>query len=198
MRRAHDPAGFGGTDFGCSGEPQHHAGDAGGASGKREFSAGHRVKRFWLAPQLGDDGTECVAGKTIGGGTQRHLGIVGAHSDDETRIESQFDKTGHRQFAGLKPGKALRDPQHEAAVLRDAPCERERKTGCGGALPALLRKDFVQRAEREPALQDVIGKPMAKRHTLAEPLAVDRLQARHRASQRRECIHAGASHLRRS
>jgi hypothetical protein len=197
-RRAHDPAGLGGADFGRGGEPQHHAGGAGGTGRERELAACHRVERLRLPPQLSDDGAERVAGKAVGGGAQRHFGIVSAYRDDEARIKPKLDKTRHRHCAGLAAGKVLRDPEHEATVLRDAPDERERKAGRRCTLPPLICKHLVQRAEREPALQGVIHSRMSKRHAFAEPLIIDRLKASDRASQGRECFVAGANHLRRS
>src|SRR5579859_4452196 len=45
-RGTQHPAGLCSADFGASSKPQHHAGDAGGAGGKRELAACHRIERL--------------------------------------------------------------------------------------------------------------------------------------------------------
>jgi hypothetical protein len=93
MRGAHDPARLGRGGLRGRAKPQHQGGDAAFACGQRQFAAGDQIERTCLAPDLGYDGAERVAGKTIGGGTQYDVRRRRTHDNKVTRIEPQFGKT---------------------------------------------------------------------------------------------------------
>ena len=99
----------------------------------------HTSGSSWSVPEPGPENTEmnAVLMPTAG------MAFPTSGRDDEARIEAKFDKARHRQLTGLAAGKALRDPEYEAAILRDAPDQSERKAARGHALPSLFGKHLA-------------------------------------------------------
>ena len=177
MRSAHDPARLGRGSLRGRAKPQHQGGDTAFACGQRQLAAGDEIERARFTPDLGDDGAERVAGKTVGGGTQYDVRRRRTHDNKVTRIEPQFGKACHRQVAGLDRGEVLSDPEHEALALRQASRQPEREArGCRGLRAC---KHLMHAAQGKPALQRGIGAGVAQRPALQQTFAAAGLQPLH-------------------
>jgi len=178
MRRAHDPARLGGGRLRRCAQPQHQRGDPALACGQCQLAACDKIERTRLAPHLGNDGAERVAGKTVGGGTQYNFRRRRTHDYQVPRIETELRKTAHGEITGFQRGEILPDPENETLALRDPPRQPEGKArGCRRLSAG--RKHLMHRAERDPALQRGIDAGSPQRIARKHPLAPAGLQPLH-------------------
>ena len=176
MCRTDNPARLGGGGLRRGSKPQHQGGDAALAGGERQLAARDEIERARLAPDLGNDRAERVAGKTVGGGTQYDFRRRRTHDYNLPRIETELRKTTHGQIAGLQRGKILPDPEHEAFALRDPPRQPQRKARGRCGLPTGSRKHLMHCAKRDAAFQRGIDACSPKRVPRKQPLATACLQ----------------------
>jgi len=167
MRRAHDPSGLGRRRLGFRRHPQHHAGDARGLRGQRQFAAGDEIELPRLAPDFEYDDANRIAGQRVGGRPQRIVHIGRAHGHEQARIETEFGQSAHRHRARFNLGEILPYPHHwpmwkfRCRHPAREPCD---KAGRRRTLPAGVRKHFVHRPQSEAALQRRVGVRMPERH----------------------------------
>jgi hypothetical protein len=110
MRRAHDPSGLRRRRLWLGSYPQQQAGDAGGLGCQRQLAAGDEIELTRLPPDFQHHGAQRIAGQRVGGGPQRGIDIGGAHRHEETRIETEFGQSVHRQRARFNFGEILPYP----------------------------------------------------------------------------------------
>ena len=116
-----------------------------------------------LAPKLQHDRTHRIAGEGVGGRSQCMFDAGGVDGDEKARIKAEFGKPAHRDRARLNLVKILSDPNHRPA-RGDAAREPRDKAGRSRALPAGLRKHFVNDAQSEPPLQARVRLRMPERY----------------------------------
>jgi hypothetical protein len=185
MRRAHDPSRLrrGGRRLGR--QPQQQAGDARGLGCQRQLAAGDEIELSRFAPDLQHDGAKRVAGERVGGGPQRGLHIGCMHRHHETRIETEFGQSAHRQRPRFNFGEILTHPNQRPPCRRPPgkACDKARRRG---TLPARIGEHFVHRSHGEPALQRGVGLGMAERHPARRTGIAMRLDALDAAAQIRK------------
>ena len=185
MRGANDPSGLGRRRLRLRRHPQHQAGDARGLRSQRQFAAGCEVDLSRLAPDFQHDGANRIAGQRVGGRPQRTLHICCAHGHEKARIKAKFGQPAHRHRARFNLGEILPYP-YQWPPACGAAGESGNKTGRRSALPAGLRKHFMQRAQGEPALQRRIGIGMPEPHPARRTGLAMRLDALDTAAQSRK------------
>jgi hypothetical protein len=193
MRRAHDPSGFRRRRLWLRPYPQQQAGDAGGLGCQRQLAAGDEIELTRLPPDFQHHDAQRIAGQRIGGGPQRGIDIGGAHRHEETRIETEFGQSVHRQRARFNFGEILPYPQQRTsrANAPGKPCD---KTSRASTLPAGLGKHLVHRPHREATLQQRVGVGMAERHPVRPVRIAMRLDAFDAPTQTRKHVRACAGH----
>ena len=163
MRRAHDPSCLGSRRLGLRRHPQQQPGDTRGLRRQRQFAAGDEVELSRLAPDFQHDDANRIAGQCVGGRPQRNFHIGGAHGHQEARIKAEFGQSAHRHRTGFDFREILPHP-YQRPPCRHPPgkaCDEPRRRG---ALPARLRKHFVDRPQSETALQRRVDVRMPERH----------------------------------
>ena len=163
MRRAHDPSCLGSRRLGLRRHPQQQPGDTRGLRRQRQFAAGDEVELSRLAPDFRHHDTDRIAGQRVGGRPQRTVHIGGAHRHEEAWIETEFGQSAHRHRARFNLGEILPYPHQRPPGGRPTRKPRD-KTRRRGALPARLRKHFVDRPQSETALQRRVDVRMPERH----------------------------------
>ena len=162
MRRAHDPSRLRRRRLWLRRHPQQQAAHPRGLCRQRQLAAGDEIELTRLAPDLQHDGAERIAGQRVGGRPQRSLHVGRAHRHEETRIETEFGQSAHRQRARFNFRKILPDP-HQRPPCGHPPREPRDKTCRRSALPASFREHLVHRAQGETALQRRIRIGMSER-----------------------------------
>jgi hypothetical protein len=192
MRRADDPSGFRGRGRRRRRHPQQQCGDAGGLGCQCELAAGDEIELARLAPDFQYHGAERIAGKRVGAGAQRGLGIGRAHGDDQARIEAELAKPAHRQRAGFELGKILPHPDQRFS-RRNPSRETCDKAGCRRTLMP-FGKHFMHRGDSQAAAQHRIRARVSKRDPVERMRIAIRLEALDAAAQRYKRACACAAH----
>ena len=193
MRRAHDPSRLRRRGLWLRRHPQQEAGDAGSLRRQRQLAAGDKIELPRLAPDLQHDDAQRIAGQRIGGGPQRGVDIRRAHRHHQTRIETEFGQSPHRQRARFNFSEILSHPQQRPPCRHPSRKARD-KTRRRGTLPAGIGEHLVHRAQSEAALQRRIGVGMAKRHPVRPARLAVRFDALDAAAQGRKRARACAGH----
>ena len=149
------------------------------------------MSRF--APDFQHHDTKRIAGQRVGRRLQRSVHIRRAHGHEDTRIETKFGQTAHRQRARFNFGEILTHPDHGPPGCRPSRKARD-KTGRRGTLPAGFGEHLVHRAQGEAALQRRIRVGMAERHPVGHVRLAMRLDVLDAAAQSRKRAYACAGH----
>ena len=163
--------------------------------GQRQLAAGDEIELPRLAPDFQHDGAERIAGKRVGGGTQRGL-AVGARA----RSRAGADR-GRVRASRSSTARRIRFPQNPAAPrpaarARDPPRDASDKTGRRRALMA-FGKHFMHRGHREPAAQHRI-RPAWPSATLFERVRIAGVSMRSMLPRRDASVFVRALIMRRS
>ncbi len=191
MCRTHDPSGFRRRRPRLRRHPQQQRGDTRGLRRQCQLAAGDEIELARMAPDLEHDGADRIAGQSVGRGPQRSVGILGAHGDQQPRIETEFAEPAHRQRAGFNFRKVLPHPD-QRPPRRHPSREPRDEAGSRRALVSFC-EHFMHRRARQPALQHSIRSHMAERD-LVEVMRRALLQAFDASAQTRKRARACAAH----
>ena len=161
-RSAQQPTRFRGRGGGQGGVTQRKSGDAMFCRRKRQPAACYQVERFRPAPEFDHHRAKPVAIQSFGAGPQGSGRIGNFHNQQTCGIKTKSEQAGAENLTPFECRKILLHPEQPFVFANNPRGQPQHKTRGSRRIRRCRRKDFVQRAASQAAIETAVRPRMAQ------------------------------------